>query len=241
MGIGQPRLAARVGRKFSTNIPATHAALAATLATCVMLGLAWWYGLRDDLGVGLISYAPSAEMIRAEQAAHANYRLFPNSNSRMFEADEAPLGKGNHIPSLEAPGWLNGMPDDADLDSSVLVIDVWDGVCPYCSLAAPALVEASEKYRDQGVVFVGLTTASEEEARQYVDNWHLPWPNGYDAMATVDALQAHAPTLFVVGPNGRILWNDDRARWRHEHADLGRRLENAIEDALSASRKRQEG
>jgi thiol-disulfide isomerase/thioredoxin len=244
MGTGQAGGIARLERKLKTNIPPARAALVAALSTCVMLGSALWWGLREDVEpIGHIAppETMSPEMMQAQQALHSNYKIFPNSNSGMSQAVEAPLGKGNVVPSLAAAGWLNGVPDDADLDAKVLVIDVWDGGCPYCSLAAPALIEANAKYRDQGVVFIGLTTANQEEARQYVDTWHFPWANGYNATATVDALQAHAPTLFVVGPDGRILWNDDRARWRHDYVGLGRRLESAIEDALAGNRKGEQG
>jgi thiol-disulfide isomerase/thioredoxin len=237
MGTGHARVVARLAGKLKTNIPPAHAALLATLATCVMLGCAWWWGLREPVDTGPVSYALSEEMIQAEQALHGNFKIFPNSNSRMYEADEAPLAKGNRIPALDAPGWLNGRPDENNLDGKVLVIDVWDGICPYCSLAAPALVKVNAKYHDQGVVFVGLTTANEDETRQYVDHWHFSWANGYNALATIDALQAHAPTLFVVAADGRILWNDGRARWHHDYVGLGRRLERAIDDALAVEHR----
>jgi thiol-disulfide isomerase/thioredoxin len=237
MGKGEESVVARFERGLKTNIPPAKVAIVATVATCVMMSTAWWWGLREHAEPISVSYVPSAEMIRAEQEYHSHYTLFPNSNSKMFDAVEAPLGEGHQIPSLDATGWLNGKPDDADLESKVLVIDVWDGLCPYCSLAAPAMIKANAKYRDQGVVFIGLTTAREEEARLYVDCWQLPWANGYDATTTIDALKAHAPTVFVVAPDGHILWNDDRARWHHDHVNLGQRLEIAIEDALGVNRK----
>lgn len=239
MGTGQARAIAPIERKLKTNISGTHAALVAVPATCIMMAAAWWCGLREHAEP--IGPLVPPDTTAAETAVHSNYKVFPNSNSQMFDAVDEPLATGNHIPSLDAQGWLNGEPENADLDSNVLVIDVWDGTCPYCSLAAPALIEANAKYRDKGVVFIGLTTASEDEARQYVDNWRFPWANGYNATATVDALKAHAPTLFVVAPDGRILWNDDRSRWHHEYANLGQQLESAIEDALAVKRKGGQG
>jgi hypothetical protein len=97
---------------------------------------------------------------------------------------------------------------------------------------APVLVELHAKYRDRGVVFVGMTSANREEAISFVEAQHLSWPNGYDAGATIDALGANAPSLFVVDRDGQVVWNDDRARYRHQVGLLGPQLESAIEKAL---------
>lgn len=225
---------ARLKDKIVAEMPPASAAVLTMFSTFAMLACAWWFGLREDWRSEYISVPPSPEFIRAQQAAHANYRVFPNSNSRMHgpQGAERPLGKGSRLPLLDVSGWLNGRVSQEILAGKVLVIDVWDGACPYCSLAAPALLAAYDKYRVQGVVFVGLTSANRSEASQYVDHWQLPWPNGYEATEAIDALKAHAPTLFVAGSDGRVLWNDDRARWRHDYADLGQRLHVAIENAL---------
>ncbi|HQU45191.1 MAG: hypothetical protein B7Z73_18410, partial [Planctomycetia bacterium 21-64-5] len=225
---------ARVKGKMAANVPTAWAAALGVLSTLGMLACAWWFGLRDDLGNKDVGMPPSPEFVQAQQATHANYRIFPNSNSRLRDLrnSEPPLSKGSQLPALDAWGWLNGEVGQTELAGKVLVIDVWDGACPYCSLAASALLAANVKYRERGVVFVGLTSANRDEAREFVDYWRLPWPNGYQATATIDALKAHAPTLFVGGTDGRVLWNDDRARWRHDDVNLHRRLQVAIENAL---------
>lgn len=230
----QVGIAARLTRKMTAEIPAAWATALGICSTLGMLACAWWFVLREDTETEHVSISPSPEFVQAQRAFHANYRTFPNSNSRMFDApsDALPLSRGSWLPSLDVHGWLNGKVNKENLAGKVLVIDVWDGTCPYCSLAAPALIAAYEKYHEEGVEFVGFTSANRNEASLFVDYWHLPWPSGFEATETIDALNAHAPTLFVVGKNGRVLWHDDRARWRHDYAGLGERLQTAIENAL---------
>lgn len=168
----------------------------------------------------------------SERLAHANYSVFRNSNSKMNDATDQPLAQGAALPSLEAAGWLNAEPALETIAGKVLVVDVWDGTCPYCALMAPMLVELNEKYGARGVAFVGMTSANREEAMSFVDAQHLPWPNGYEAEATINALGASAPSVFVVDRDGRVAWNDDRARYRHQVGSLRQQLEVAIEEAL---------
>ncbi|HET6883796.1 MAG TPA: hypothetical protein VFI31_26825 [Pirellulales bacterium] len=83
--------------------------------------------------------------------------------------------------------------------------------------------------------FIGLTWKPEEVARRFLETHQIPWPNGVGTPSMVDALQGAAPTLYVVSPGGRIVWNDGRARYEHATEDLGTRLEKAIQQALDES------
>jgi thiol-disulfide isomerase/thioredoxin len=202
-----------------------------------MSSVAWWIGLREPPEPAPRATFP-AEFVAAQTELHANWRVYRNSNSKMHESGyaERPLPKGSQVPPLEATGWLNDAPPDAEkLSEKVIVIDVWDGLCVHCALSRPVLLRVNEKFRDRGVVFVGVTSADRDDARGYVDDGRLAWPNGYGAGKTIDALEANAPTLFVVGADGRVWWNDDRARYRNQNvARIQEVLESAIEEALRA-------
>jgi hypothetical protein len=71
----------------------------------------------------------------------------------------------------------------------------------------------------------------------------VEWPCGYAApRETFEALGAFdsvagvvAPTLYVVGRDGMVAWNDRAARFRHEDADTAvAALRRAIDEALRA-------
>lgn len=76
--------------------------------------------------------------------------------------------------------------------------------------------------------FVSLTSETADEfkaVQQFTEEHKIPWPVGYGADRTLDALQVTGiPTTFVVGRDGKIVWNDE----------VDGSFESAVEEALSA-------
>ena len=75
---------------------------------------------------------------------------------------------------------------------------------------------------------MSLTDDSRSEAESFVGRYSLPWPCGYGTAAVT-------PTLYLIGPKGRVLWDDGQARPRHREDTqaLLRRLDAEIERALA--------
>jgi hypothetical protein len=92
-------------------------------------------------------------------------------------------------------------------------------------------VQTYHKYKDRGVVFIGLVVEGEDSkpyTQAFIDRFQIPWPNGYGAQATIGALGvAGFPTTLVIGADGRVAWN-------HE---LSGDLERAIDAALAKAQK----
>lgn len=101
------------------------------------------------------------------------------------------------------------------------------------------------------MAFVGLTAEPRPRAAAFTEEFSVPWPCGY-GMALEDVARWGAystsrmsgtynpgyevtPTLYLLGPDGRVRWCDGQARPRHasDPAALLRRLDAAIEAALS--------
>ena len=117
---------------------------------------------------------------------------------------------GRPFPALEVEGWLNGPgPTADDLAGKILVVDAWAEWCGPCRMAAPGLIELERKYRDRGVVFLGLTSdgaASLALNKRFLAETRIPWPNGYGAVQPLITLESESvPTLWVVGRDGRIV------------------------------------
>jgi thiol-disulfide isomerase/thioredoxin len=159
-----------------------------------------------------------------------------------------PLVPGTIAPRIEAAGWLNGEPQNevaGDESGRVLtVLDIWANWCPVCQTAPPAPVKLYEKYHGRNVRFISLTDVSREAAEQLIARFSIAWPSGYGSPdGTINAygalrLEARPgreinPIVYLIGPDGRILWSDGNARPKHENfgAACGK-LDQEIEAAL---------
>jgi thiol-disulfide isomerase/thioredoxin len=120
---------------------------------------------------------------------------------------------GVPLPPLEVAGWFNGATPirDEDLRGKVVLVDCWFVDCPPCRAAMPHLVEFYKRFRDPGVVVVGLTPDSGGDvprAEAFVKSIPgLDWPIGYGAGIPLDILGVHAyPTLILFDKSGRSVW-----------------------------------
>jgi len=145
------------------------------------------------------------------------------------DSGTAGLAVGDSLPPLQAAGWVNGEP--ASTEGRVTVVNAWFINCPYCWKEAPELSELADKYHNEGVQFVGLSPDPPdnlEGVRNFVEENDLPYPNGYGAIPTLQAMNVqYFPGLWVVGPEGKVIWN--RSMESRES------LEQAIERALAKS------
>lgn len=124
------------------------------------------------------------------------------------------LNVGETAPPLSAEGWINGNPhQDNFLDGKVIVVDAWATWCGPCRMAAPHMVEVYEKFKDDQVAFIGLTSDNEEllpEIKEWLSATGITWPNGYGAYDSLTAFKAEfIPQVWVIGTDGKITWNED--------------------------------
>jgi thiol-disulfide isomerase/thioredoxin len=128
---------------------------------------------------------------------------------------EAPPNEyvGRAMPPLVAAGWLNvDQPLSVeDLRGKLVLVDFWRTDCPQCVIDMPELVKLKDRYRDQGLVVIGLTPEPDSPfygVKRYVESVDgLDWPIGYGAFLPFEQLGVEfTPTYVLFDRSRRAVW-----------------------------------
>ncbi len=129
----------------------------------------------------------------------------------------ASLGIGGEVPNTTAPieiaaaqgtapdftgigKWFNSAPlNMANLRGKVVLVNFWTYGCVNCVNALPHVVALNEKYRDRGLVVVGVHTPE--------------FPFERSAANVASALKRHGITYPVAQDNDSKTWN----AWRNQY------------------------
>ena len=130
------------------------------------------------------------------------------------EAYKSPLPVQGTLPSLAgATGWLNGAPLSAEgLRGKVVLVDFWTYSCINCIRTIPYVRAWAEKYKDQGLVVIGVHTpefdfeGDEANIRQAIARFGITYPVAVDTEHRVwNAFHNRFwPALYFVDASGRI-------------------------------------
>ena len=97
----------------------------------------------------------------------------------------------------------------ADFRGKAVLVNFWASWCVPCRAEAAALESAWQKYKDRGVVFLGVNIQDkEEDARACMKEFGITYLNGQDASGkiAVDHGVWGIPESFFIDPQGRITY-----------------------------------
>jgi len=95
----------------------------------------------------------------------------------------------------------------ADYKGKVVLLDFWATWCGPCRIEIPAFVKLQERYRDQGLVVIGISMDDDlEPVREFYRDFRM---NYAVAMGDQKITQLYGgifglPTTFLIGRDGRI-------------------------------------
>src|ERR1043165_9743265 len=91
--------------------------------------------------------------------------------------------EGKPMPSLNVTNWINGEVKPADLKGKVVIVDFYATWCGPCMAAIPHNNELLKKYKDKGLIIVGICTSSrgQEKMSAVAREKGIQYPTARDA------------------------------------------------------------
>lgn len=94
------------------------------------------------------------------------------------------------------------------LRGKIVVVNFWASWCGPCRDEAPALEAVWQKYKDKGVVLLGVAyTDTERDAKAFIAEYKQTYPNGLDIGTRIssDYRIRGVPETFIIDRTGNIV------------------------------------
>jgi cytochrome c biogenesis protein CcmG/thiol:disulfide interchange protein DsbE len=127
----------------------------------------------------------------------------------MINRSAPPVEKGA-APQFSIPLFSGGTFSLAEQRGKVVVVNFWASWCIPCRQEAPILERVWQKYKDRGVVFIGVDYVdTDKEAMAFIKEFNITYPNGPDIGTDTShryRIQG-VPETYFVGKDGSLYGN----------------------------------
>jgi thiol-disulfide isomerase/thioredoxin len=110
---------------------------------------------------------------------------------------------GEAPPEIKIDEWLSAKPEMA---GKPVLLEFWATWCPPCRKSIPHLNELEGKYKDKGLVIVGVSDEDAAAVKEFQKGTPMNYPNGLSK----DLVQKYGvngiPHAFLIGKDGKLLW-----------------------------------
>ncbi|GMU38121.1 MAG: redoxin family protein [Phycisphaerae bacterium] len=128
------------------------------------------------------------------------------------------VGVGHAAPPLKPGAWIKGAPVDLEAakGKNLVVVEFWATWCPPCRMSIPHLTELQKKYKEKGLLIVGVSNESADRVKPFVEAQGA----AMDYIIAVDTAEQDVmrgymeafgitgiPWAFLIDKSGRIVWH----------------------------------
>ena len=122
---------------------------------------------------------------------------------------------GDPAPALTIKEWTKGPPVDVQDGKNIYVLEFWQSLSKASVAAIPKLNELQKKFKEQGVVILGISDDPADKLREFVGFQDVAMNYGVaadDKRATARKYmvafgQSAIPYAFIIGKDGKVLWH----------------------------------
>ena len=132
----------------------------------------------------------------------------------LFHGCSKEVGARSTAPDFTLPDLAGNKISLKQFRGNIILLDFWATWCPPCRISIPELVNIQERYRDRGVVILGISV---DDPRMYNDNYLFAFKthfkinykilrvNSKVARDYFGEVKIALPTLFVINREGKIV------------------------------------
>ena len=115
---------------------------------------------------------------------------------------------------LKGLEWIKGGPVTTFEKGKIYVVEFWATWCGPCKVSIPHLTEIQKKFKDKGVIVIGISNEDPATVKPFVKNMgdQMDYNVAVDVQgqAQKDYMQAFnkngIPQAFIINGNGKIVW-----------------------------------